>query len=87
MGFKLLSGNAPEQLQKQYAYPALVNESYVRMLIPAGINAKMCIRDRVKALCLSIGAEETTCCSPTSVLTVLRSTEPKTVSIRHYLHI
>ena len=39
MGFKLLSGNAPEQLQKQYAYPALVNESYVRMLIPAGINA------------------------------------------------
>ncbi len=38
MGLKLLSGTAPQQLQKEYAYPALVNESYVRTLIPAGVN-------------------------------------------------
>ena len=36
MGIKQLSGDAPEQLQKQYAYPALINESYSRLLIPTG---------------------------------------------------
>ena len=38
MGIKQLVGNDPEQLQKQYAYPALVNESYIRALVPSGIN-------------------------------------------------
>lgn len=38
MGLELLSGDTPEHLSKQYAYPALVNESYVRTLIPTGTN-------------------------------------------------
>lgn len=38
MGIKQLSGDDPDQLQKQYAYPALINESYSRLLIPAEID-------------------------------------------------
>lgn len=38
MGFELLSDDTPEQLKKRYAYPALVNESYVRTLLPPGTN-------------------------------------------------
>ena len=38
MGLELLSETTPEQLKKQYPYPALVNESYVRTLIPIGTN-------------------------------------------------
>lgn len=38
MGLQQLSGSSPMQLQKQYAYPALVNESYVKALVPPGVN-------------------------------------------------
>lgn len=33
-----ISGNSPEQIQKEYSHPVLVNESYVRNLVPAGVN-------------------------------------------------
>ncbi|MCD8092140.1 MAG: ABC transporter permease [Bacteroides sp.] len=38
MGLQQLSGSSPRQLTKEYPYPVLVNESYVRNLVPAGIN-------------------------------------------------
>ena len=38
MGLQQLSGSSPQQLIKEYPYPVLVNESYVRNLIPSGIN-------------------------------------------------
>lgn len=38
MGLQQLSGSSPQQLTKEYPYPVLVNESYVRNLVPAGIN-------------------------------------------------
>lgn len=38
MDIEQISGNSPEQLQNEFAYPVLVNESYVKALIPAGIN-------------------------------------------------
>lgn len=33
-----IAGSTPEQIQKEYSHPVLVNESYVRNLVPAGIN-------------------------------------------------
>ncbi len=38
MGFRLLQGEAPEILRQHYAYPAVVNESYVRAMLPAGVS-------------------------------------------------
>lgn len=38
LDIKQISGNSPEQLQKEYAHPVLVNESYIRNLIPVGVN-------------------------------------------------
>lgn len=38
MRLQLISGNDPVDLQEQYAYPVIVNESFVRNLVPAGIN-------------------------------------------------
>ena len=38
MGLEQLSGDLPEKLKEQYAYPVLVNESYVKTLGPAGVN-------------------------------------------------
>lgn len=38
MDIQLIAGNSPEEAQKEYAYPVFVNESYVRTLIPAGVN-------------------------------------------------
>lgn len=38
MGLQQLSGSSPQQLTKEYPYPVLVNESYVRNLVPSGIN-------------------------------------------------
>ncbi|WP_418699056.1 ABC transporter permease [Bacteroides sp.] len=38
MGLQQLSGSSPQQLTKEYPYPVLVNESYVRNLVPSGID-------------------------------------------------
>lgn len=38
MGVQLLSGNSPQQLVKEYPNPILVNESFVKHLVPAGVN-------------------------------------------------
>ncbi|MDE6216744.1 FtsX-like permease family protein [Bacteroides sp.] len=38
MGLQQLSGDSPQQLVEKYPYPVLVNESYVRNLVPSGVN-------------------------------------------------
>lgn len=38
MGLHQLSGSSPLQLLKEYPYPVLINESFVRNLVPAGID-------------------------------------------------
>lgn len=38
MDIQLIAGSSPEEAQKEYAYPVFVNESYVKTLIPAGVN-------------------------------------------------
>lgn len=38
MHIRQLTGYAPARLQQEYAYPVLVNESFVRQLVPAGID-------------------------------------------------
>lgn len=37
MGLQQLSGDSPQQLVEKYPYPVLVNESYVRNLVPSGV--------------------------------------------------
>lgn len=36
LGLELLEGGSVEQIQQRYAYPVLVNESFVRTLVPEG---------------------------------------------------
>lgn len=38
MGLRQLSGYSPDKLHQQFSYPALVNESYVRNLVPEGVD-------------------------------------------------
>lgn len=38
LGLQQLSGNSPRQLIDEYPYPVLINESFVKKLIPAGTN-------------------------------------------------
>lgn len=38
MGLHQLSGSSPKQLLEEYPYPVLINESFVRNLVPADIN-------------------------------------------------
>lgn len=38
MGLQLVSGDNPAKLQERYTHPVIVNESFVRNLVPAGIN-------------------------------------------------
>lgn len=38
LDIRQIAGSTPEQIQKEYSHPVLVNESYVRNLVPAGIN-------------------------------------------------
>ncbi|WP_291529384.1 ABC transporter permease [Bacteroides sp. UBA939] len=38
IGIHLLQGEAPEILQQHYAYPVVVNESYVRTMLSAGVS-------------------------------------------------
>lgn len=38
LGIEQIEGKLPEQLQEEMAHPVLVNETYVRMLVPEGIN-------------------------------------------------
>lgn len=38
MGLRQLSGYSPDKLHQQFSYPALINESYVRNLVPEGVD-------------------------------------------------
>lgn len=38
MHIRQLTGHSPARLQQEYAYPVLVNESFVRQLVPAGVD-------------------------------------------------